>query len=327
MATEYTAVAPLGGIDIHHDGFSGLDMQLRLPLPSFLGDDIAMVTPSTESVYTYEHRDADHDHQPNTYSEQDVPRFRSWGDAVDLENDLPDMQYEGENAEFQEGQDARYEVLNDGEWELDDGMEEDEFEYDMDEAFRCDMVREAEWNYFQEDLQCPTPLPLTDADLEDPPGTRSVAAIVAQKRSEGYFQERWTVDKESATFLAFLARDHKADAAADMRYYLPTPLRHLKAAEPVLQCDPATEMRAVLERNEVYLTAKGVSLFKLDASKDESLEWGAANLALPERFKKELAAEKWHVDNETMAFMKSVIVNEDEALENWVRRERERKVL
>lgn len=348
MATEYDAETPLEGVGFHDGGFSELDMQLRQPVTSFLGDDIAMATPSEAANYIYEHQDDDHEFQSHTYSEQDVPRWRSWDSAGDPEdglpgtqykgeqpvsqqdNDLPDVRYDEDYVEFPEPQDIMYERQTDGgleqEDEMEDEMEEDDVEYDEDEDYMRDMVQEAEWNYLHEELQYPAPLPFTDADLADPPDTESVEELVTQKRSEGYFQERWEVDKETATFLALLARDEKADKTEDMRYYIPTPLRHLKAEEPVLQCDPATEMRAVLKRNEVHLTSKSMTPFELDANNDESLEWGATNLALPERMKKELAAEKWHVDNETMAFMKSVIAQDDESLEDWVRRERERKV-
>lgn len=339
MATEYDATTPVEGVGFHHDGLSDLDVQLSRPLTSFLGEDLDMITPSEAANYIYEHQDDDIDFQPQAYSEQDVPRLRSWDDAGDQDIYMPDMQYEGEQQDYayesQQQQDTAYEGQQNvtmfesqmhSEPRQHDELTDDDVEYDEDEGYKRDMVQEAEWNYLQEEIQYPASLPFTDANLADPSGSENVEELVARKRSEGYFQERWEVDKETATFLALLARDENADKTEDMRYYLPTPLRHLKAEEPVLQCDPATEMRAVLKRNEVHLTSKGMTSFELDANNDESLEWGTTNLALPERMKKELAAEKWHVDNETMAFMKSVIAQDDESLENWVRRERERKV-
>lgn len=233
-------------------------------------------------------------------------------------------QYDGSMIEEQQQNQGPYE---EGSVDQHDEMEDDNVYYDEDESFRRAMIEQAEQRYLQDEVRYPTPPPpLHDTDfLADPPNIDSVEQILAQERSQGHFQDRWQVDKEAATFLASVMRDVKADVTDEMRYHFPTPLRQLRAEEALLQCDPDSEMRAILERNEVRMTSKGMTPFKLDPDKDESLEWGAVNLALPARLAKELEAEKWQVSTETMAFLRNILATDEESLEDWVRREREHK--
>lgn len=246
--------------------------------------------------------DGGHFHHAD-FSDLDVYQLHTYHADVPYDDDddavgEPHGQYDGSMNEEQPQNEGPYE---DGSVDQHDEMEDDNVYYDEDEF-------------------------LHDTDfLADPPNIDSVEQILAQERSQGHFQDRWQVDKEAATFLASVMRDVKADVTDDMRYYFPAPLRQLRAEEALLQCDPDSEMRAILERNEVRLTSKGMTPFKLDADKDESLEWGAVNLALPARLAKELGAEKWQVSTETMAFLRNILATDEESLEDWVRREREQK--
>ncbi|KAF2217194.1 hypothetical protein CERZMDRAFT_104582 [Cercospora zeae-maydis SCOH1-5] len=198
-----------------------------------------------------------------------------------------------------------------------------------DEAFRRDILEAAEARCFSDDpLQYMPLVPMVSSvqDLEDLPGAVNVEQLLARKQSQGCFQDRWQVDKESAMLLASIARDIKDYRVGGMRFHLPVPLRHCRIEPPVLQSDPDTDLRRLRDRNEIKITSEGMMPFHLDVDKGESLDWGAEDLALPAHIRKQLESEKLPVDAETMAFMKEVLGGTQQSLGDLLRRECGRKI-
>ncbi|KAI5362886.1 hypothetical protein Slin15195_G102670 [Septoria linicola] len=213
---------------------------------------------------------------------------------------------------------------------LDDDYQSESGEHDEDEDVLGAIFQEAEAACFDnhplQDVLLPD-ITFNIADLDSPPGVESLDQYIATKRNEGYFQDRWGIDKESAGFLATVMRETKEDETSEMRYYISEPWHDLKVEAPAIRSDPATDVRKILKRNEIHMTSKGMEAFRLNADNDEALEWGAKNLALPARIDKELATEKWHVDAETMIFMKATLADDGSSLEDWARQELERKII
>ncbi|GIZ41551.1 hypothetical protein CKM354_000485100 [Cercospora kikuchii] len=259
-----------------------------------------------------------------TYSE----RFTEegiYGHSYSRANDPPDLS-EGQSLPFEPQQQTDSNEPSEYDREMNDISEEE----DEDEAFRRGMLRSAEARCFSDDLlQYMPTAPTTPAllDVEDPPGLIGIEEILEHQKGEGYSQERWQVDKESATMLASIVRDVKEYQVSKMHYHLPVPLRHCRAEIPVLPCDPDTDLRRLRQRNEINIASDGMMPFDLDDEKGESLIWGADDLNLPERVRNELESERLQVDAETMSYIKYVLGGTEQTLADLLRQECERKVI
>ncbi|PPJ50754.1 hypothetical protein CBER1_07456 [Cercospora berteroae] len=259
-----------------------------------------------------------------TYSERFIGEG-IYGYSYSQADDPHDVS-DGQSLPFEPHQQADRNEPSDYDQEMNDTSEGE----DDDEAFKGGMLRSAEARCFSEDLLQYMPTALTASalqDVEDVPGLIGIEDMLAKKKTEGHFQDRWQVDKESAAFLAAIVRGLKDYQVSETHYDVSMPLRHCRVEIPVLQCDPNTDLRRLRERNEIKIASDGLMPFDLDDKKSESLAWGVEALALPERIRNELDSERLQVDAETMSFMKSVLGGTEQTLADLLRQECERKVV
>lgn len=118
-----------------------------------------------------------------------------------------------------------------------------------------------------------------------------------------HFQEKWDVDRESATFLASIVHGmNKIESvSSDWRAFRTCGLR---LEDALLPTDPVSELSHLKERNIVKLSARGEAPFELDKNKKENSEWTAAELELPTKLDQILAQEKLDVNPEVVEYLR-----------------------
>lgn len=119
--------------------------------------------------------------------------------------------------------------------------------------------------------------------------------------------ERWGVDKASAGFLASLFALSKGEGILSVPDDSARTFGDLRLIEPVLGRDPELEILQLKRRNMPVISARGMDLFKLETSDNESIAWPSDVLGFPKGKNHDIASEKLQATRDSIEYLRDII--------------------
>jgi hypothetical protein len=133
--------------------------------------------------------------------------------------------------------------------------------------------------------------------------------------------EKWTVDRETAEFLASISKEPEHEENLDdiLDALTKPTFESLKMEEPLLPTDHAQDVAALKQRTAINFPTRGMKPFKIDQESGEELAWRTAASVLPAQMSARLANEKFEVDQATARYLHEIlepeVYSDDEMME------------